>query len=44
MSIQPIEDRNIGHIEFDNNKIYLVEKDNQLFVLLKPICDALELD
>jgi hypothetical protein len=44
MSMQLVEDRNIGHIEFDQNKICLVENDNQLFVPLKPICTSLELD
>jgi len=44
MFIQTIENKNIDHIEFDGNKIYLIEKDNELFVPLKPICTALELD
>ena len=44
MSMQLVEDRNIGHIEFDNNKICLIEKDNELFVPLKPICTALGID
>lgn len=44
MFIQTIEDRDIDHIEFDNTQISLIEKDNELFVPLKPICKALELD
>ena len=44
MFIQPIEDRNIGHINFDDNQISLIEKDNELFVPLKPICAALGLN
>jgi hypothetical protein len=44
MFIQPIEDRNIGHINFDDNQISLIERDNELFVPLKPICIALGLE
>ena len=44
MTMQLIEDRSIGHIEFDQNEICLVENDNQLFVPLRPICTALELN
>ena len=44
MFIQTIENRNIDYIEFDDARICLIEKDNELFVPLKPICTALELD
>ncbi len=44
MFIQTIENRDIDHIEFAGNRICLIEKDNELFVPLKPICTALELD
>lgn len=44
MFIQTIENRNIDHIEFDSSRICLIEKKNELFVPLKPICSALGLD